>query len=130
MTVSPLYFLPVLLIGLPVLFFSFRIFDQIVSLEYKDHRRDWENDGRPKGFMWKAPECNWFTSEWARTGVCFKWLFSTPPWAERSNGCSALFTRWRIAVLIWNVLAFGIFLAMIYMIFSGQVPLDSHGHHF
>jgi hypothetical protein len=110
-----------LLFGLSVLLFSFLTFDKIVRLEYEGHRSTWENDGKPKGFFWRAPECNWFGSELARAVLSLKWVFSTPAWAERSERCPALFNRLRLYVLAWNV---WILILALMLPFGGQTGID------
>jgi len=112
-----LYFL----FGFSTLLFSFLKFDQIVRLEYEDHFSSWENDGKPKGFLWQAPECNWVGSEVARAVLSLKWIFFTPAWAERSKRGITLFNRLRISVLVWNVWVITCALMLPY---GGQTGID------
>jgi hypothetical protein len=72
---------------IPVLIAAFIVFDKFVQLEYFAHRRDWEADGRPRGFFW-VPHETTFAGGWlihlgssvARTRKSYVWLFSTPDW--------------------------------------------------
>jgi hypothetical protein len=94
----------ILVVGLPVLFYSFRMFDRIVRAEYEVNRIAWEQDGKPRGFFWSAPECTLARSGWAMNRLSFVWLFKTPSWAAESTDCKAFLKRLRISVLAWNVL--------------------------
>jgi hypothetical protein len=85
------------------LFYSFAVFDRLLRAEYELHRPEWERDGRPAGFFWRAPECDFMTSAFARTRLLFSWLFTTPDWISDSPKLAALLRRQRLAVLIWNV---------------------------
>lgn len=95
----------IFVIGLPMLLAAFTMFDQILEFEYRHHRSDWDKDGKPRGFLWKADECVLVMSEFAKQNVCIKWLFHTPLWARESVECNKTFKRFRLLVLGWNILA-------------------------
>jgi hypothetical protein len=48
MTLAVLAFI---IVGLPILFYSFFMFDRIVRIEYEMNRTAWEKDGNPYGFF-------------------------------------------------------------------------------
>jgi hypothetical protein len=100
----PLEMIVIMAVGLPVLLYSFIMFDRLVKAEYAMNRIAWEADGKPRGFFWNAPECSFIRSNWARNRLSFLWLFSTPLWAMASPECQT-WLRWlRICVLAWNIL--------------------------
>jgi hypothetical protein len=102
----------ILAVGLPLLLYSFLMFDRLVKAEYAMNRIDWEADGKPRGFFWNAPECTFFRSNLARNRLSFHWLFSTPLWAMASPECQTWLRRLRICVLAWNILVVIAFLTI------------------
>jgi hypothetical protein len=102
----------VIAVGLPLIFYSWLMFDRLVKAEYEIKRMVWEADGKPAGFFWKAPECTFFGSSWARNWLSFVWLFSTPSWVAESKDYRTWLMRFRIFVLAWSVLIVTIFLAL------------------
>lgn len=102
----------ILALSLPLLLYSFVMFDRLVKTEYETHRAAWESDGKPYGFFWRAPECTYFPSGWARNRLSFAWLFTTPLWALDSPRCRLWLSRLRICVLAWNVLIVFSFIAL------------------
>ncbi len=66
---------------LPIIGHAF-FFDLIVRTEYVLHRHEWEVDGRPRGWFWRAPEHGRvFGGIGARTQVSWEWFWRTPAWA-------------------------------------------------
>ena len=96
--------------GLAALLCAFATFDRLVRTEYADHRNSWEADGRPRGFLWSAPECTWFRSAWATNRLSFVWLVSTPRWAIESPECRTYLKRMRYCVLAWSAAVAGLLL--------------------
>src|SRR5471032_837485 len=85
-----------------VLTYGFFAFDQLVRSEYEQHRPAWEADGRPAGFFWRAKECGLVTSNFARIGISFGWLFRTPTWIASTPTLALKLRHFRFAVLVWN----------------------------
>jgi len=102
-----------IIVGLPMLFYAFLMFDRIVRIEYEMNSAAWEKDGNPYGFFWKAPECTWFKSGWARNRLSLAWLFSTPEWMLDSTDSRRYLKRIRICVLAWNVLVLSVFFGVL-----------------
>ncbi len=100
----PLSILVMFGIGVPFLLYGFRMFDRIVRTEYEKNRSEWEEDGKPYGFFWRAPECTFFRSGWARNWLSLSWLFITPLWAAETEDCLVWLRRFRICVFAWNLL--------------------------
>ena len=107
-------FVPILLlVGAGVLVYSFVTFDRLVRTHYEFHREAWMADGKPRGFFWRAPECDWFASSLALHRLSLTWLFSTPAWVAESPTYRALMKRLRMSVLVWNVLLIGAIIVFI-----------------
>ena len=92
----------------------FLTFDKLVRLEYTDYRSMWEEDGRPRGFFWGAPETRrWFgidlRREWAFNRANLVWSFSTPQWMKENPQALRLVRRFRLLTILWNTSFLGIF---------------------
>ena len=96
-------------IGIAVLLYAFAMFDRLVRAQYVDERIQWESDGRPRGFFWRASECTWL-SGWASNRLAFVWLFKTPQWAKSSSTNLLNLRHLRISVLTWHVLVLSVLL--------------------
>ena len=100
MTIAIFISLAVLVI---VLLYAFVLFDRLIRAEYEQHRQFWEADGRPAGFFWRAAECSFMTSQFAKTRLTLVWLFRTPAWIAGSPVLRTRLRQHRWAVLVWNV---------------------------
>jgi hypothetical protein len=67
----PLEMIVIMAVGLPVLLYSFIMFDRLVKAEYAMNRIAWEADGKPRGFFWNAPECSFIRSNWREVAFHF-----------------------------------------------------------
>ena len=99
----PLVIILPLLPLIAVLLYAFILFDRLLRSEYQHHRNLWEADGRPAGFFWHAPECEFITSHLVRSRLVFSWLFRTPSWIMGSPEFTKQLRNHRWAVLLWNV---------------------------
>ena len=95
--------------GIALFFYMSSVFDHIVKAEYQLNKVAWEEDDRPMGFFWRAPESTYFRSSWARNRLLVVWLFTTPKWAEDSTDCHVWLNRLRISVLGWFILVLALF---------------------
>ena len=102
----PVIVLLTLTVGVPILIYSFVMFDQVVRAGYEIDRSAWKAVGKPNGFFWRAPESTFF-SGLSTNRLALVWLFKDPPWAARSVACQAWLKRMRVCVVIWNGL-FGV----------------------
>jgi hypothetical protein len=94
----------VTLIGLVgVLLASFYFLDRLIRYEYSFHRDAWEQDRRPNGFLFRAPERTLFGSAFAFQRCAFAWLFYTPLWIRTDSNARILLSRLRWCTLIWNL---------------------------
>ena len=89
-------FSPFLLFAaMPVLIYSFVLYDRLVRTEYERHRKAWLNDGCPAGMLWSPADwehgCSWL----ARSRVMISWLFKTPEWVGESD-TQALLKHYRV----------------------------------
>ena len=86
-----------------ILLYAFVLFDRLLRSEYLQHRKAWDADGRPAGFFWRAPECDFFTSHLACSRLALAWLFRSPPWVVASPALKTQLRQQRWAVAIWNL---------------------------
>ena len=108
--------LPVLVllaVAVAALLYAFVLFDRLVRAEYSSDRRSWEADGRPHGFLWRAPESTWFRRSLATPRLSLAWVFKTPAWAAASPTHRRLLRRFRICVLAWNAILVGLLLLVL-----------------
>ena len=106
----------------PVLFVSFFLFDQIVRVEYLDHRSAWEADGQPHGFFWVPQEAAFARGLLVRLGSSFAqrriwrtWLFSTPGWIKRDRHTRNLLYWWRALIFGWLALFASFLLFLVFL---------------
>ncbi|WP_316412617.1 hypothetical protein [Mesoterricola silvestris] len=110
------FLFPVIMIpALAVLILGFLSFDQVIRLEYESARKDWEADGKPSGFIWRAPECTAIRSRLAVNRLSFRLLFKTPTWAETVPEALKYLRRLRLCILAWNTTILLLFILMICM---------------
>ena len=107
-------FLPlaVLLLGSPVLLYSFLTFDDLVLRERAHHHAEWEDDRRPRTFLRRTREFEWSMRSWLATQRCsLTWCFITPSWIRNDPEAGRLHRRHRRLVACWCFLvvpAFGL----------------------
>ena len=106
MTIAIAIFLA-FIIGAFGLLSLFLTFDNVVRFEYTKYREAWEADGRPHGFLWRAPECTLFRSTWATHRLTLAWLFKTPFWVSESSVCKKNLVHFRIYFIAWHIVTIG-----------------------
>jgi hypothetical protein len=74
-------------------------FDCLVKCEYEYHRDQWERDGKPDGYFWRAKESTLWSSDAAKKRLGFLWLFKTPGWTIQRPECGRWLVRMRIITL-------------------------------
>jgi hypothetical protein len=89
---------------------GFVIYDIIIRREYREHRAEWEKDGKPIGFFWSPEEGSFFTGSFARNRTAFWWMILPPAWAKSDRGVRRLFIGLRIATVASLLLILHIFL--------------------
>lgn len=101
-----------------ILIADFVTFDQLVKLEYRSYRKNWEADGQPHGFFWVPAEAKRLgglavslRSSISSNLCSYTWLFSTPSWVKGDEEATHLLYRLRILTIIWNA---AILLIMLY----------------
>lgn len=77
------------------------LFDRLVRWEYEHCPDQWERDGSPNGYFWRARECRFWSSDIAKHRLGLAWQFHTPPWAADSRECRRWLLRMRIVAVIW-----------------------------
>jgi len=111
--VKPEYFLPIVV--LPSLWFFARLAwthhltDLFLKELYANHRRIWEQLGKPCGWQWRAPgrianPFSMFKFRWA-------WLKEDPEWLQQTPELRPAFQKIRNGVREWNFRAMPIMVA-------------------
>ena len=78
---------------------SFRAFDKIVSAEYRQHRTQWESDGRPGGFFWMPQEGD-LGGTILRTRMLIFWMFARPKWSRSDTALDWFFETLRLCGMV------------------------------
>jgi hypothetical protein len=94
-----------------LLFPAFWMFDRLVRIEYENHRKSWEADGKPHGFFWVPGEVKGFLFvQWSSSAAfrrcTLKWLVWNPNWVSRDENARRAIFWWRILVSLWVALWF------------------------
>ena len=88
------------------------IFDQIVKMEYREFKSQWDIDGKPRGFFWIPSDVENSTIAFWR--CWFSWTFITPEWIRKSGKAYKFIIYFRITYLV----GFIIWIIWIIWIFS------------
>jgi hypothetical protein len=89
------------LIGVVVLLsvvYGMWLFDCLVRWEHEHYREQWERDGKPDGYFWRAEDCaarSW-SSDSAKKRLGFVWLFRTPSWIAERTECRRWLVQMRV----------------------------------
>jgi hypothetical protein len=103
-----------ILTGILALLYAFSRFDRLVRWQYEHHNDEWQRDGRPAGYFWRAAECTAWSSGIAMQRFSLVWLFKPPAWLKDSSECRLWLKQLRISVLAWNL---GIAALLIFFLF-------------
>lgn len=82
--------------------------DQLLRLEFKKHRSEWEKDGRPYGYFWYPKGTAFWSGGLARGSVLYKWHKETPEWIKSDLRAVKLLYlyRWslRLSLFLWLII--------------------------
>jgi hypothetical protein len=104
-----------LIIGLFAFFAFFIImtmasFDAVVGIEYRNHREQWERDGKPLGFFNMLPVQSTFIDKCFNRGEYLSWTFKMPEWMKNEPVAKKWLLAHRaflvLGVVDWVVLVF------------------------
>jgi hypothetical protein len=79
------------------------LFDCLIRWEYEHHREEWERDGKPDGFFWRAKDCKFWSSDMAKKRITGAWLLKTPAWASKSPECRRWLAHVRVIALVASI---------------------------
>lgn len=88
---------------LAVLLTALISWDAVVSSEYRTHHAEWERDGRPNGFLWRAEGTVLTEPKSAGNWRASGWILRTPTWANDAPAVEEALTRVRCAVIVWCI---------------------------
>ena len=87
-------------------------FDRLVQLEYRNHREQWEQDGKPWNGLTPPPGASAFDGRaWQRCSLT--WLFSTPSWTRSDSVATRLLWLYRGLGIVFN---FGLCVGILYRV--------------
>ena len=95
---------------------SYYVYDQLVCLEYEEHKDAWNADGKPNGFFWSpssglSPSAPFFRKLSIRGGSHFLlWLSVMPAWMRNESRVKAKLRWCRILFVVGLVELTGSFL--------------------
>jgi len=98
-----------LLFGVPAAL----LLDQLLRYQYNNYRNEWNQDGRPCGFLWCPPDADWWY-----TGIFnffqWRWFFRTPSWIRTNRYCLWKLYWIRCLSVCGSVIGVLIFYALLY----------------
>jgi hypothetical protein len=104
----------IVVLAFAAVLYAMRLFDHLVQWEYEHAREQWNRDGNPDGFFWRAAECSVLKSDLAKKRLGVLWLFRTPAWAAQSVECRKWLVQHR---LISAAVAFAVFVVLSRLLF-------------
>src|SRR5690349_9492675 len=110
----PWPYIACLALGMSLVLASMNTFDQIMQRFRERHTKAWEACGRPGGYFWQGNGDNASHSTATHHVFWFRWMFSTPKWAEGEDDTVRLFQRFRLLSAIFFV----VWLTYILLIFT------------
>ena len=103
MSSSTVLLLP--LIAAPVLIYAFLQADRLIRAQRERHPDEWARDGFPAGYF--AGIGAFLAGDTAvsrtRTAMPWRWKFRTPPWVAASPEYRSWLMRYRVCIVIWNL---------------------------
>jgi hypothetical protein len=89
---------------IPILFWAFFTWDNLIKLEHEKFLRQWLDDGKPTGIFWhSAKSRRTYRSGMVTQKYMFIWLFKNPEWVKASDEALILIKRYRTLVFTWNI---------------------------
>jgi hypothetical protein len=89
----------VLLVAVPpclvLLLASFRVFDQLLRVQYSKAYAEWQSYECPSGYFWKPPGSRQLSLK-QRGSLWSHWYWYRPSWVESSKDSRQLYRRFRI----------------------------------
>jgi hypothetical protein len=116
----------VLLAGFPTfllsLLVSFRLFDELLRVQFSKAYEDWERCGRPSGYFWKAPGSHQFSLR-GRGHLWSHWYLYRPSWVDTSEEARKLYRRFRLAGGLTMIVFAPVFVACCWLLTTAFVSV-------
>jgi hypothetical protein len=84
-----------LMFFLPLLLVSFRLFDELLQVQFSDAHSEWERYESPSGYFWKAPASRHLSLR-QRGDLWSFWYRHRPQWVDSSEGSRRLYRRFKL----------------------------------
>lgn len=104
----------VAIVVIATILYQMSLFDRLIRWEYDHHRDQWERDGKPDGYFWRAGECKFWSSDMAKKRLTGVWLFKTPGWAATSPECRRWLAQTRITSLVASLILLAVLFGAFY----------------
>ncbi len=88
------------IVVIATILYQMSLFDRLIRWEYEHHRDQWERDGKPDGYFWRAGESKFWSSDMAKKRLTGVWLFKTPGWAATSPECRRWLAQTRVVSFV------------------------------
>lgn len=80
---------------LPLLLASFRLFDELLRVQFSDAHSEWERYDSPSGYFWKPPGSRQLSLR-QRGDLWSFWYLYRPPWVDGSERYQGLYRRFKL----------------------------------
>jgi hypothetical protein len=102
---------------------SFSLFDRLLRTLVSNYPSQWENLGRPPGFLWVPKGSNLWEGSYARAEILSHWMARPPKWLGESIRSQSLYVRLKTATKLTRFFL-GLFLvelfALTLSVFTGM----------
>jgi hypothetical protein len=95
---------------LPLLLVSFRLFDELLRVQFSDAHSEGERCELPSGYFWKSPSSRHLSLR-QRGDLWSFWYWHPPQWVEGTEASRRLYQRFKLVGLISIVTFVSVFLA-------------------
>jgi len=110
---TTMLFISFAVLGLAAMY-NMWLFDRLVEWEYKNHREQWERDGKPTGCLfWHPSEPKGLSSGRVEQCLNCKWMFKMPSWATTSLECRRWIAYKRVSTLIASLVVLALLLKLL-----------------
>ena len=79
----------------PLLLVSFRLFDELLRVQFSDAHSEWERCDSPSGYFWKPPGSRRLSLR-QRGDLLSFWYLYRPQWVESSERYQRLYGRFKL----------------------------------
>lgn len=75
------------------------LFDKVLKFQYRNYRSEWENAGKPMGFLWIPAESSLFGGSIQRSVRVLVWTFGDEDWMQKEPAILRTLLYMRLCIL-------------------------------